>query len=116
MNKFEAMLASKPEAIQAQRAKDVAEDCKIATEEIVRANEKKVRDIKRQITQLSDLSPETTFSLQVVKPGFNAEKWAAELHDLEVELLAAEVDLRVAKKTYANWFSDVKEPKAPKAE
>ena len=121
MNKFEAMLASKPEAIQAQRAKDVAEDCKIATEEIVRANEKKVRYIKRKITQLSDLSPDTTLSLEVVKKGFNPTSWAEELHQLEVDLLAAEVELKVAKKTFTTWFTEPKDKaskgdKTPKTE
>ena len=37
MNKFESMLAQSPTAIQTQRAKDLAEDCRIAQEEIVRA-------------------------------------------------------------------------------
>lgn len=121
MNKFETMLAASATSIQAQRAKDLAEDCKIAQEEIVRASEKEVRDIKRKITQLSDLSPDTTLSLEVVKKGFNPTSWAEELHQLEVDLLAAEVELKVAKKTFATWFAEPKdkaskEDKTPKAE
>lgn len=108
MNKFEKMLSADNKTIKAARAKIVAEDIKDAQDEVVRNLRQEKRDFERRLIQLSDLSPDSEFSLKVIKDNFNAKEWAKETQAIKIELANKQVELELAEATYNEWFSDEK--------
>ncbi len=108
MNKFERMLAADNKTIKAARAKIIAEDMKDAQEELIRVFEKEEKELRRALIKLSDVSPDSEFSLKVVKDNFDANSWVAQIQDAKVRLANNSVQLKLAKETYEEWFKDIK--------
>lgn len=107
MNKFQKTLSADNKTIKAARAKIVSEDIKDAQEEVVRKIKQEKRDLERRLIQLSDLSPDSEFSLKVVKDNFDASKWAEETQEIKVALANKTVELTLAEETFNEWFTDV---------
>lgn len=114
MIKFERILASNESAVKGTRRTMVLTDVKRAQEKLQQELEDKMRDIDRSLLGLTDLYPDSTLSLMVVKPDFDANKWVSEIHNLRVKKALLQVEMKIATETFDEWFTD--EPETTSAE
>lgn len=106
MNKFASILNREHGSIREARAINLAEEALYAQEEIIRELEKKTRNLNKIMLDLQDLAPSTTISLDVVNGKFDAATWATQLQATKVELLATTVELKIARETKADFFTE----------
>ena len=104
--KFVVSLTRDNKSIKAARAKIIAEDAYDAQSEIVRTLSQEKREIEKQLLKLSDTSPDSEFSLKVVKDNFKASEWAKSIQALKVQLAMKEVEVKVAVDTFNEWFGN----------
>jgi len=104
--KFIEELTLSNKQIKANRAKMICEDAKDAQEELLRQLNAEKRDLERKLLNLSDMSPDSQFSLRVTKDNFDAKAWVAEMQNLKVQLANKQVELELATATSREWFTD----------
>lgn len=109
MNKFALNLAASHESIKEKRAKNIAASALAAQEELIREIEGEIREYENQLMDLEDLNTDSTTSLSPAKGDFDSAKWVKEMQEVKIELLNKTVELTVAKETFAEYFSEVKE-------
>lgn len=107
MNKFEKNLVKTNTSIKETRAKRVSFSLKIAQEELVNSLRRKVIECENVIEDLTDLSPTQTTSLNYKNIVDN--DWVTKMQKAKVDVALLKEELRIAKETYDEWFSDIKE-------
>lgn len=107
MNKFVKKLTQSNQNIQKERAENFAQRAELKHKGIVDELKEKKLDIENEISELSDLAPESTTSLTIQDK--DPEEWAKEMQRLKEEKLEVEVQLDLANKTTEEWFSDEEE-------
>ncbi len=103
-NKFEKNLTLSHKDIRGKRATAIAEDVKIAQEDIIRELSDNKRALNRKLLDLEDLSPDNELSLHPGRKDFNAKLWAKEVQDTKVALVLTEQKLKIAEETLAEYF------------
>lgn len=106
MSKFVKNLVQDAKGIKEQRAKILAEDTKIELETLINQLRKDKRELDVKILNLTDLSPDNTYSLKPGGDNFNAAKWVDEMQDAKIALLNKQVELYTAEETYNEWFTE----------
>lgn len=107
MNKFVKKLTQSNQNIQKERAENFAQRAELKHKGIVDELKEKKLDIENEISELSDLAPESTTSLTIQDK--DPEQWAKEMQRLKEEKLEVEVQLNLANGTTEEWFSDEEE-------
>ena len=107
MNKFAKMLGSSSKEIRGARATLLSEDARFAQEELVRTLESEKRDLDRKLVAATDLYPDSELTLMVTRKDFEAKAWVSHIQKLKVALTAKNIELNLAKETYAEWFTEV---------
>lgn len=105
-NKFKSNLTASNKSIKANRAELIAEDAQHAQQKLIDKLTDEQRALKRKRIALSDLYPDSELSLRVTKDNFDADKWALELQDIEVQLLNKKVEIKAAEATFNEWFKE----------
>lgn len=103
-NKFEKNLTLSHKDIRGKRATAIAEDVKIAQEDIIRELSDSKRALNRKLLDLEDLSPDNELSLHPGRKDFNAKLWAKEVQDTKVALVLTDQKLKIAEETLAEYF------------
>ena len=105
MKKFELVLGRDGDAIMKQRASNVTKLAEMAQIAMVNGLEKRKIELEMEKTALLDLSPDNRYSL---KPGadFKADAWVNDYQRVTIELLNIEIELRAAKATTAELFTE----------
>lgn len=105
MNKFQSNLTKDVSGIKKQRAEIISAAVESEHEEILRELYNKKRQIITELLNLEDLSPENTFSLKPGGENFDAKIWVRKNHQLNLELLEVEVEIKIAEDTKKKWFT-----------
>ena len=102
-SKFGAMITASDKSIKQARAVIIVKAGKRAAENKVRSIEDEVDSLETTILNLTDLAPDTTFSL---KPGkdFDAESWVNKLHEATLDLELKKIELAAAEAIVTEWF------------
>jgi len=106
MSKFVSNLVKDSKGIKQQRAEILAEETKNEQDDLVREITKRKRDLEIKLLNLTDLSPDNTYSLKPGGEGFNPKSWVREIQNTKIELLNIAVELKAANETTAEWFGD----------
>lgn len=106
MNKFLKNLTASNKEIKDSRAALIAEDAEQALKDFVNDSEKEMRDLKRTLMNLEDLSPDTALSLKPVSGDFDAKTWARKIIETKTAIKLKEIDLEITKDTLNEYFGD----------
>ncbi len=104
-NKFQKNLTKDNKNIKADRAAIISKSTSYAQESLLRGLQKQENDLETKLLNLSDLSPDSAYSLHPTKGNFNAEQWVADIHKTELDLSLVRIELAVAQATWDKWFS-----------
>jgi len=102
-SKFGAMITASDKSIKQARAVIIVKAGRRAAENKVRSIEDEVDSLETTILNLTDLAPDTSFSL---KPGkdFDAESWVNKLHEATLDLELKKIELAAAEAIVTEWF------------
>ena len=115
-NLFVNNLTKSNTEIKATRAERIAKATEKSQRTLVDKLDAEVDALKAHMEDLEDLSPDTELSLQPVKDGeFNSDKWCAEMQRTQIALLNKELELQIAKATYAKYFTEEEEEEEEEA-
>lgn len=105
MKKFELVLSRKGDDILAQRAGAITKLAEMAQEALVNNLEKEKIEIEMKKQEMLDMSPDNRYSLTVGE-NFKATDWTQEYQRLSLQLINLEIELKVAKETSADLFTE----------
>lgn len=106
MKKFAFALTQGSEYVISERTKVATEEGEVEAQNIVRALEADVRNIKVQLLNETDIYPSSKLSTEAVKAGFNAKSMFRNIQALKTQLEIKERELTIANETYQEWFGD----------
>lgn len=109
MSKFVKNLVQDEVGIKQQRASILAEETKNCQEDLVRDLQREKRNLETKLLNLTDLSPDNTYSLKPGGESFSAQKWVKEMQDTKVKLMNIDIELEVAQNTLKEWFGNEQE-------
>jgi hypothetical protein len=105
-NKFITKLSASPEAVIASRAAILAQQAASKANGLVTKLDEERLDLELKILSLTDLSPETSFSLVPGGVNFDAAKWINDLHKTNLALKMKNIELEAAKEIVNEWFGN----------
>jgi len=105
-NKFTKTLSASNEAIIRNRAAILAETAQSEAESLVHGLKKEKNKLELAILQLTDLAPETSFSLRPGNAEFDGAKWVKQLHEARMDLKLKKIELEEAQGILDEWFGD----------
>ena len=106
MGKFLQMMSQNDSKALVARASQINVQAKIAQQAIVQNLKNEIANVEIEIQNLTDFAPDTTQSLRPGVKGWNPTKWASDLQDAKTRLYELNVELKIAEKTYEEFFGD----------
>ena len=106
MGKFLQMMSQNDSKALAARASQINVQAKIAQQNIVQKLKNEIAEVEIDIQNLTDFAPDTTQSLRPGVKGWNPAKWASDLQDAKTRLYELNVELKIAEKTFEEFFGD----------
>ena len=103
-NKFVATLSASDANIKATRAANIGGLAEIEASTLVQNLKKEKLGLENKIANMTDLAPDTTFSLKPGGDNFDAAKWVKDLHKASMDLKLKNIELEVAESIYNEWF------------
>ena len=107
VNKFTTGLNKSSREIRGQRAVLVGSATEAAQEEIIQSLEKRKRELLTKKLNLEDFYPSKIGSTVPVKNDFDPVEWARDMQKVKVDLAMLDVELKIAKETYDEWFKEI---------
>lgn len=104
VSKFEAKLSASDKTIKRDRAAIIAKSSRRSAENKVRAVEDEINALEITILNLTDLAPDTTYSLRPGGNDFKSDEWFDKLYEATLDLELKTVELDVAKRLLDEWF------------
>lgn len=114
MNKFQSKLSAGSKEILSDRAKNLSDEVILEVETFISNLKREKIQLSNKINNLTDLSPENTYSLRPGNKDFKATAWMNDLHKSRMDLKLKNVELEAAQEIYDEWFSEAEEAEAPK--
>lgn len=103
--KFEELLGLNTKGIRQQRISLVRQSTENAMKRYISDKENLLVQKKLELDRILDLAPDTTDSLRPGGENFDPERFVATWMDLEKSIqFLEEVDLKIAKKRYEEYF------------
>jgi len=84
----------------------LAENAMYNAEQMVRAKEAELRQLKMEENEMTDFYPESEFSLRVTSKEFNDKQWFGDLCNLRVQIANKEMEVEIIKNTFYEWFGE----------
>lgn len=106
MGKFLQMMSQNDSKALVARAGQINTQAKIAQENIVHKLKNDIANVEIEIQNLTDFAPDTTQSLRPGCKDWNPSKWASDLQDAKTRLYELNVELKIAEKTFEEFFGD----------
>lgn len=105
-NKFVRTIAGSADGIKLARVTVLATQASLAQEDLINTLKRKLASLDLQLTQLTDLAPDSTDSL---RPGadFDPVSWVNAVQCLKIEVKKIKEQLAFAEETKAEWFDTV---------
>lgn len=105
-NKFIRSIAGSVEGIKLQRVTVLATQASLAQDDLISKFKRQLASLDLQLTQLTDLAPDTTDSLRPGN-GFDPIAWVAGVQSLKVAKDKLSKELALAEETHAEWFASI---------
>jgi hypothetical protein len=106
MSKFAKMIASSNDSIKEQRAEMLAEEAVLEVDQLVNGLKKERNKLRNEITKLTDLAPDNSYSLRPGGKDFDAAQWVSKLHQAKLDLKLKEIELTEAESIKTEWFGE----------
>lgn len=106
MTKFKNQLCQSAEGIKAQRATFLEECATAEQNRLIQELEDQRRALTSKMMALTDIFPDSTFSTLAAKQDFDAKTWVHDIQDLKVELATNAIELKLARETSLEWFTE----------
>lgn len=106
MGKFLQMMSQNDSKALVARASQIDVQARIAQETVIQNLKNEIAQTEIEIQNLTDFAPETTQSLRPGVKGWNAAKWATDLQAAKIKLYELNVELKVAKETFDEFFGE----------
>jgi len=106
MGKFLQMMSQNDSKALVARASQINVQAKIAQQNIVQNLKNSIAEVEIEIQNLTDFAPDTTQSLRPGVKGWNPAKWASDLQEAKTRLYELNVELKIAEKTFEEFFGD----------
>ena len=90
----------------AARARGIANTVKQEQEALIADSKRKAQGIINELTNLMDLSINSTTSLSPVSKDFNPKRFVEEIQNKKSELRDTLVDWKIAIETHNEWFPE----------
>jgi len=71
--------------------------------------EDEVATLEEKLGSLTDMYPNSEMTLRITKKDFNSKDWVKDTQELKVELKLKRVELKIARETTEEWFTDDEE-------
>lgn len=104
--KFAKVLSRSGQSLLAARARGIANTVKQEQEALIADSKRKAQGIINELTNLMDLSINSTTSLSPVSKDFNPRRFVEAIQNKKSELRDTLVDWKIAIETYNEWFPD----------
>ena len=111
MNKFSTQIASTDSSIKKRRAELLSNSAEQAQLALINDLKTRITNIELRKEKHTDLAVTNSTSLTPGKENFEPSSWVEDLHRMNIDLLTLSVELESAKKTYDEWFSEIKAEK-----
>lgn len=105
MKKFESILTRKGDDVITARAASISKLAEMAQETLVNRLEKTKIELEMSRQEMLDMSPDNRYSLKVGE-NFKADSWIGDYQTLSLELINIEIELKVAKATSEELFTE----------
>jgi hypothetical protein len=105
-NKFVRSIAGSVEGIKLARVTVLATQASLAQDDLINTLKRKLAGLDLQLTQLTDLAPDSTDSLRPGE-GFDPVQWVTAVQSLKVEMDKVSKQLAFAEETHNEWFAEV---------
>ena len=102
--KFYANLVLEAKGIKEQRAHIMTRNTMRSQAAIIQGIQKRLDDIDEKELNLTDLSPENTYSLKPGGNNFTSQAWTEELQGLGIRRREVQVEMDVAMENFEKWF------------
>lgn len=102
--KFAKVLSRSGQSLLAARARGIANTVKQEQEALIADSKRKAQGIINELTNLMDLSINSTTSLSPVSKDFNPKRFVEEIQNKKSELRDTLVDWKIAIETHNEWF------------
>ena len=109
MGKFLQMMSQNDSNALKARASQIDTQARIAQEEIIHKLKIEKTNVEMKIQGLTDFASDTTDSLRPGVKGWNPNQWAADLQEAKTRLYTIGVELKIAQKTFDEFFGDDEE-------
>lgn len=90
------------------RAESVSKLAEMSQEALVNGLEKKKIELEMKKQEMLDMNPDNRYSLKVGE-NFQADRWTSEYQTLSLDLINVEIELKVAKQTSDDLFTEKSE-------
>lgn len=101
---FVSTLTASDANIKATRAANLGELASIEASTLVQNLKREKLALENRIANMTDLAPDTTYSLKPGGDTFDAAKWVKDLHRASMDLKLKNIELEVAQGIYNEWF------------
>ncbi len=105
-NKFINTISASDSTIKTTRASLLAQEARIEANTLVQNLERDMLVLEGKIASLTDLAPETTYSLKPGGDNFNAAVWVKDLYETKMKMKLKEIALNEARSIVEEWFSE----------
>lgn len=102
--KFVSRITASDSSIKESRAKNLEMTVKMEVEDLIRKLTKDKLALETEIEKLSDLAPDTTYSLRPGGKDFDARSWVTKLHQAKLDLKLKNIELEEAESILNEWF------------
>lgn len=109
---FFKYLGNNLDELYQERISSLSGDIQAASEDKVRALEKRVRQLKREKEELLDLGLKNRQDLTPTFENINVEEWVEQYHELNYDLEITETELKVSRSTHKELFGGEEEEEA----
>lgn len=103
-NKFITNLSASDASIKEARATLLSKGASIAANALVQKIETDKLALEMEISKLTDLAPNNSYSLKPGGDDFDAATWVNNLHKTKLKLNLKEIELKAAQAIVDEWF------------
>lgn len=106
MSKFVKNLTQDADGVKAQRASIIASATKSKQESLVNKLKEQKLELDTKLLNLTDLSPDNSFSLKPGGDNYDPERWVIEMQNTQIAILNKKIEIEVAERTLKEWFGE----------
>lgn len=103
-SKFIKALSQGPKGVMDSRALNLFNSTKVEMDAAVTEIKRQIAKKNNELTNLTDLAPDNSYSLRPGGPDFDPAKWVKDCIELQLDIEELELRLSVTEKFQKEWF------------